>query len=69
MDSSPTLTMLRTAATYRMATTITDEIVNAARWQQKQAEALQVAIACIEERDAEIAALKDEVARLTRHGE
>lgn len=42
------MTRLRTAAAYRMATTITDTIVHAAEWQNRQAAALEEAIAEIE---------------------
>lgn len=47
------MTRLRTAAAYRMATTITETIVSASVWQHRQAEALEAAIAEIERLTAE----------------
>ena len=52
------LSRLRTASAYRMATTITQTIVDAAAWQNRQAEALEAAIQEIERLRAEIAELK-----------
>lgn len=48
------LTRLRTASTYRMSTTMTQTIVEAAAWQARQAEALEVAVVEIERLRAEL---------------
>lgn len=56
------LTTLRTTSTYRMSTTMTEAIVEAAKWQHRQSEAIEEAIKEIERLRAENAALRKAVA-------